>query len=757
MKRSSIKIVLYTLLTTLLIFSLVKTNYSPKNKIIKPIVSRFLSTKTTEEMLSEMCKHSSSDLENFYKNNGPEYTFTPEGENDYLNKLLMNFANNSKFEVGEDDIIGYSKDNSIYVIIIVLFILLIVLWIPYTFCICRKCCCCIPERCSDNLRIFLFIAIFLSAAIIICCFIGYSQNTDILHGIFGLGCSILKMENHLINGDEYTIEKPYWIGLSNVLTTLISTKEKLEEIGNDYENINNTLEQTKYSFDDFENDLEEEWNKRGVINVSSPIPDKGEINPDYLQKYGPKELNDTCLGLMLIESSTFEDMSTTKMRKIVDVINIKDQLDKIMGNMTDITEELNKTVSKVEETISSGIGDYYDNFDEIDSIVRRIMNALFSLNLAIVIAFAVFIVLLLCCKFGGTFICIFWFFIYIFMLLSFLLGCVLGVVSSFVKDSSSAVKYLMNNTDQITSYDKIDILDTCINGNGSLSHTDIIPSTFNTSIIDDIYYLEKDISNGINFIQEYHLLSAKSNEELYNKVLDNPRNYESSLFSALNDVKLYINAYEDETKVVSPINDYWVVNKEDCNNDYLPNNSLRNLLLAETDSKCLVITEWSEDDLKARYSELVPIDHDINIIDEVIKYYNSISIFLKDNEQLINDIKAQNKVFNNTFERIKVKQIEVLNNITNIITPLRNLFKEYIVDGSIFEIMNCKFIKRDVNKVLEVLYNEFGGTFKTTSNLFLAISIGELALTIMVMFIMKSLKASQTQIPDYSKYSKANQ
>lgn len=100
------------------------------------------------------------------------------------------------------------------------------------------------------------------------------------------------------------------------------------------------------------------------------------------------------------------------------------------------------------------------------------MNVLFSLNLAIVI----------------------------FMLASLLLGCVLGLSGSFIKDASSAVKNIMNQIDQI-NYDKLYLLDICINGNGSLAH--------------------------------YNYFSIKANDELYNKVLTNLLNYILQLKTAL--------------------------------------------------------------------------------------------------------------------------------------------------------------------------------------------------------------------------------
>ena len=85
------------------------------------------------------------------------------------------------------------------------------------------------------------------------------------------------------------------------------------------------------------------------------------------------------------------------------------------------------------------------------------------------------------------------------MLLSILCGFVFGLIGSFTKDASSAAKYLTDNIQKI-NYKEINILDICINGNGSLAQTDLIPINFDTSIVDDIFNLEKNITNGINDI-----------------------------------------------------------------------------------------------------------------------------------------------------------------------------------------------------------------------------------------------------------------
>ena len=64
-------------------------------------------------------------------------------------------------------------------------------------------------------------------------------------------------------------------------------------------------------------------------------------------------------------------------------------------------------------------------------------------------------------------------------------------------------------------------------------------------------------------------------------------------------------------------------------------------------------------------------------------------------------------------------------------------------DGSIFEILNCQFLKRDINKVLEQFYDGFGSTFKVTSTLLIMISIYELAMTLVILILVTAVKESK--------------
>jgi hypothetical protein len=242
---------------------------------------------------------------------------------------------------------------------------------------------------------------------------------------------------------------------------------------------------------------------------------------------------------------------------------------------------------------------------------------------------------------------------------------------------------------------------------------------------------------------------------MYNQVLNEPKPVVTELLTALEEIKKYINSEVEGSKVDSstPIYDVWEVTKEDCGEHYYPpQNSLRNLI-EENEEKCLVITEWKVEDIQERYSTIKSKEEGINISEMAKQYHNSITKFMKDHTDLMNNIINKNVEFNSSMNNIKESEIDVLNNTKEVIAPFRQIYNKIVDKGSIFGIMNCKFIKRDLNKVAEILYNDIGATFRSTSTIFLAISGLELLITIFVLIIMKSLRANMTEIPNYSKYS----
>ena len=755
MKFTSSNILIFTLVSTFLIFSLIQLDISPKEKIIDPIISRLLLSKSFDEMMYDMCGKSSDDLGKFYKNKQPDYTFTPEGKSQLVNDLVLKFVNGTQsVQIGKDEILAYLKENIFFIVIAVLLGILIICWIPFIICVSTKRCCCVNEGCAGNLNAFLIISIFLSGGVMVCCFIGYSKNTNVLNGIFGLGCSVLRMEDHIVRGDEYNLTKPYWLGLSYIVEKLKLTEREISKISGGYDKVNEELQDTEQLFDTTKNGLIVEWNDKKTKKITNPNIDGDAFTPNYISYYGPVEEPETSLGSINNELSLFRDNTIKKMSDIINVINIKDKVTEISGSINKTTSEINKTVTSIEDSIVNGISDYYDKFNEIDSIVRKVMNIFFSLNLALIIFFAVSIIILLCCKCGGMLICIGWIVIYIFLLAAVILGCALGIGASLVKDGSAALKHIMSNIDKI-NYEKKDILETCINGNGSLIFTKSIHFSFDSNIIDNIFKLESNISEGINSLTQYNFNSTKNNEIMYNQVLNEPKPVVTELLTALKEIKKYINSEVEGSKVDSstPIYDVWEVTKEDCGGHYYPpQNSLRNLI-EENEEKCLVITEWKVEDIQERYSTIKSKEEGINISEMAKQYHNSITKFMKDHTDLMNNIINKNVDFNSSMNNIKESEIDVLNNTKEVIAPFRQIYNKIVDKGSIFGIMNCKFIKRDLNKVAEILYNDIGGTFRSTSIIFLAISGCELLITIFVLVIMKSLRANTTEIPNYSKYS----
>ena len=91
------------------------------------------------------------------------------------------------------------------------------------------------------------------------------------------------------------------------------------------------------------------------------------------------------------------------------------------------------------------------------------------------------------------------------------------------------------------------------------------------------------------------------------------------------------------------------------------------------------------------------------------------------------------------FHQMRNSSIDALNSVLGVVKPFRESFREIVGEGSIFNILNCNFFKRDFNKLLEELYVEFGSAFRSTSDILLSICAFEVVMTLLTLIIITNL------------------
>ena len=146
--------IIYSFITTLAIYALLK------NEIIsfpEGFSLRLLLLKTSKESINEMCSKSSSDLVEFYKKTEPGYNYIPPEGSETLVKIAKDLISGSSDSIGGEQIRDYFFENGTTIFVLILFIFLIIFWIPFCSCICCNCCLCVPQIIFQYVKVkFLF-------------------------------------------------------------------------------------------------------------------------------------------------------------------------------------------------------------------------------------------------------------------------------------------------------------------------------------------------------------------------------------------------------------------------------------------------------------------------------------------------------------------------------------------------------------------------------------------------------------------------
>lgn len=754
MKRTAFYGLLVTFIGSLVIYAVIKNDLleSPLTKIL-----RFLGAEETNKSIDKICSKSSKNLVEFYKKTGPDYKFNIDnkGSKTILKITDHLFTDPENIEWGSE-IFNFIFENGSLVFLFVLLILLVLLLIPFTCCICCRVCICIPKGCLANYRYYIYACLLLSLGVIIACCIGFSKNTSLSHGVYGFLCSFLKIGHHILNGDDYK-KQPYWSGLTPIVGKLNDTIVNISNLAAIVDDTNTKFNNLQEIFLNFNNSLDEEYEFRNQSNISNPDPDNDTlIIPEYINIYGPKDRPETSLGSIYQELGIFEELSFGMFGFVINIISLSEETrDSIISNMNKIIKSLDDGVSSIDEVIGKSIGSLDDTLDHIlDGIVKAFMNVIFSINLVLIILVVLALVCLLFRKKGYCCLCFSWFFLYNFMFLTIILGLLFLLLGLFFQNLSIGIlSFLQNIKDKVSSdFPKTarDILDSCFNGDGLLSNSNLFPEEFNSTVVELIYGLEDTLKQDIQKLQAYEFKSINSAKENYENFKNNPLAYIPELQESLKKILKYIDSTEEDS-VVDPethIEDLWVLDKNECpdesyvspsESNIINNIKKRKLLLTVTTKSCLVITEWDNESITNRYQDVKSTDGS-NIKEVAGNYFTSITKCLTSYNSNIKEMVNKTDEFNDSFEYLRGNSTLIFDNVLKFIKPLRESYTEIVGEGSIFSILNCNFMKRDFNKLFQEIYEEFGENFRTTSDIFLTVCVFQLVMTFLLLFIIAAIR-----------------
>lgn len=714
-----------------------------KNDVLDFSFSKFLSFINSDEInksIEKICSKSSPDLVEFYRTQGPYYKAKlVDGEGtEFFRSISENLFLGKEVD-WPSQIIKFFSQNRSLILIFVLIIILFLFWWPFVCCVCCKLCICFPRSITKHHRFFSILCLVLCLAILIISFIGFTDNSSIVQGIFGFGCSFLKLIHHIINGDDYKV-KPYWSGILPIASKLDVTMSNITKLESIVSETNDNINNLRKTFFSFYLNLKSDYEKKENYTILSPEPDGEAFVPNYIRLYGPSIINTTVLGTIQTELKLFDDISFGFFSNLIKVISLPNDTIKVLNeSLKSFVNSLDKSKNDIDKVIGVNIDKATDYFVKADNYGRTGMNSLFIINIFWIIAIIISLIVIFLCK-THCLLCFSWCCLYLTKIFSLFAGLTFLLIGAFLQNFSLGVLAFIEDISQSkTSGPFAEIIDCCFNGDGLLYKSNIFPKKLDIEIIDNIYSLEKKLNENIINLNNYTFKSLIAAEDKYQTFKNNLTESLPQLQDSIDKIHKYIDIDATDSKVdtSTPIKDLWVIDKKDCN-EYQYESPETNNLLTETTKSCLVITEWTSDKIKERYKLIQSTDTEFNVGEETVKYYNSITGCLNDHIENVDDMLANNVNYNKAFNDFRNNSIQILKNVIRFMKPFREDFNEIIGngEGSIFRILNCNFMKRDFNKLFEEIYNGFGRSFKSSSTKLIIICFLEIILTILLVIVI---------------------
>ena len=726
------------------------------------------------------------------------------------------------FEFNDDvknNLITYIKRIFFLVVAFAMSILCIFGWAICCFCNCCNCCCCCCCK-KPGCKIPCFIFTYLLYALVVAvCFYGLTQTNKIFTGLANTECSILNFFDEILFGEQ-KLTTPRWAGIEGINSILNEISTVISEMGpSTYQTLEDGLEQIHDEEEAFEDILKgsgEEFYDSG--NYKDGIYSKDYTGTNFYQTPGDEnKLNGRCVidlvyyfgryqqdeedptnwiyapeGSLLYawnyEYSTIAEVANENLQTakegFKDILN--DNLDKIQDTLNDAQNKFNdlqKPFNDIYGQLASSIYDYGTLIDDYGKIgVKLCFGALALINIAL----AVFMLLICCCSGKVCVNCcccrcickffthILWNILALLMIITFLVGSIIGLIGRIGGDMMSVISYVMSldnfNSEEPLLINKLgsanQYLNVCMNGDGNIADQLNISNSIGS--FDDIYVAQRRIDEAIeNFTS---LLDTALTYEFYKNALNKRINYDIDEDAELNgdedirskiEKKIFLFNKRDQSKslefstIIKALNE--IIKEYDSSKE--ESWSLKN---GDKTKKCFPSNNDDEDiTVPFKFHPLTckPQDRDwIQVLQEetgstpeiveknekikVIKNYAPLISDMVDMiENLRGDYKGTLDILRDSYRRFLNTFVLVLTDFSTTINSITGILEEYIGTNSdqTFSFLNGKFIGRNLKIVLKYLKYSLGKDLYTVG--FCLIIVGcslmfSISLTILTIVII---------------------
>lgn len=645
---------------------------------------------------------------------------------------------NLKGDLDTDKLIDYLMRILPFAVFLVFSILAIFGWIICCVCCCCDCCCCCCcKKEGSNCKTICFFFTFVFYALVVAVSLyGLTQSKKIFVGLANTECSILKFFGQVLDG-EIKEERPKWAGISGIndliqrlmdtirelekgaLTTLQNGIDKIEGKKSTFKT---NMEAAGNSFYDDHNNYKSVYSNNYRTKGITDYPLEDTYVLDIVKTFGKKEgdgyTTNSSLYLWNKEFSLVADNADDYLETAKNGFEgiLGESCGNVINSLQDGINNLDK-ITKPFTDANDEIGDILADYSEsIDKYGKLSVTVVFSVLMVMNIALGVLIILIYlfssqtcadCCCIRCLFkTCthVLWNVLALMLILSFLIGSLLGLIGTIGGDAMSLVSYIMSeenfNSNKPLILNKIKgdakkYIQRCIHGDGDISKELNLGNALDS--FDKINNVEGNITKVIDEFDEIKdqcLVYTGLSEELEKRRLITTKTALLSVQGENEEQRRYPIEYETFLKII--------------------NTKLNNGIQWSIDSpSTLTCSQPLPDGVSYHPFYCKPIVKFPTTTDDTYKYAEILRdidgfVDYANNEDNADSVRKVIDTLKDQYKEYLSGYTEVLNDFLTIIHRVTDLVREYSGDDDAFSFLNGKFIGTNLKIILKYLKYSLG-------------------------------------------------